>query len=186
MEFFAGDFSRIGIRLSYRLSPLKNKKTPKLRASEFLHGDPYENRTRVFAVKGQCLNLLTNGPYGSGSRSRTYDLPGMNRTLWPTELCRHICIVCSQRYSILSAASHLVKHDLPAIAGVTGGTAVTVRYRAIQGAVPPALCRGGRLCRPLHYCRKEKKYMVHRRLSIFTDLFSDKRRSTRARMLHKQ
>ncbi len=92
MEFFAGDFSRIGIRLSYRFSPLKNKKTPKLKASEFLHGDPYENRTRVFAVKGQCLNLLTNGPYGSGSRSRTYDLPGMNRTLWPTELCRHIAV----------------------------------------------------------------------------------------------
>ena len=26
-------------------------------------GDPYENRTRVTAVKGPCLNLLTNGPY---------------------------------------------------------------------------------------------------------------------------
>ena len=25
-------------------------------------GDPYENRTRVTAVKGPCLNLLTNGP----------------------------------------------------------------------------------------------------------------------------
>ena len=29
--------------------------------------DPYENRTRVAAVKGRCLNLLTKGPnYGSG------------------------------------------------------------------------------------------------------------------------
>ena len=26
-------------------------------------GDPYENRTRVTAVKGRCLNLLTNGPF---------------------------------------------------------------------------------------------------------------------------
>ena len=25
-------------------------------------GDPYENRTRDTAVKGRCLNLLTNGP----------------------------------------------------------------------------------------------------------------------------
>ena len=30
-------------------------------------GDPWENRTPVTAVKGRCLNLLTNGP-GSGSR----------------------------------------------------------------------------------------------------------------------
>ncbi len=28
----------------------------------FCYGDPYENRTRVTAVKGRCLNLLTNGP----------------------------------------------------------------------------------------------------------------------------
>ena len=25
-------------------------------------GDPYENRTRVTAVTGRCLNRLTNGP----------------------------------------------------------------------------------------------------------------------------
>ena len=29
-------------------------------------GDPYGNRTHVTAVKGPCLNLLTNGP-GSGN-----------------------------------------------------------------------------------------------------------------------
>ena len=29
-------------------------------------GDPYGNRTHVTAVKGRCLSLLTNGPYGSG------------------------------------------------------------------------------------------------------------------------
>ena len=27
-----------------------------------LNGDPCENRTRVTAVKGPCLNRLTNGP----------------------------------------------------------------------------------------------------------------------------
>ena len=46
----------------------------------FCFGDPYENRTRVTAVKGRCLNLLTNGP-GSGNWTRTHDLSGMNRLL---------------------------------------------------------------------------------------------------------
>ena len=31
----------------------------------FFFGDPYGNRTHVTAVKGRCLNRLTNGP-GSG------------------------------------------------------------------------------------------------------------------------
>ena len=30
----------------------------------FFHGDPYGNRTHVTAVKGPCLNRLTNGPGG--------------------------------------------------------------------------------------------------------------------------
>ena len=29
----------------------------------FSFGDPDENRTRVTAVKGRCLNRLTTGPY---------------------------------------------------------------------------------------------------------------------------
>ncbi len=35
--------------------------------------DPYGIRTRVTAVKGRCLNRLTNGPdiYGSGGGDRT-------------------------------------------------------------------------------------------------------------------
>ncbi len=32
---------------------------------EFYNGDPYENRTRVTAVKGPCLNRLTNGPWST-------------------------------------------------------------------------------------------------------------------------
>ena len=45
------------------------------------HGDPYGNRTHVTAVKGRCLNRLTNGP-GSGDLIRTGDIPGMNRLLY--------------------------------------------------------------------------------------------------------
>ena len=59
----------------------------------FFSGDSYENRTRVTAVKGRCLNRLTKEPYlfgknrkfipncGSGGQIRTNDLPGMNRPL---------------------------------------------------------------------------------------------------------
>ena len=31
-------------------------------APRALAGDPYGNRTHVFAVRGRCLSLLTNGP----------------------------------------------------------------------------------------------------------------------------
>ena len=51
-------------------------------------GDPDGNRTRVTAVKGRCLNRLTNAPseglnqtYGSGTWIRTGDTAGMNRML---------------------------------------------------------------------------------------------------------
>ena len=44
-------------------------------------GDPYGTRTHVTAVKGRCLNHLTNGP-GSGNLTRTDDTPGMNRMLY--------------------------------------------------------------------------------------------------------
>ena len=47
----------------------------------FFIGDPYGNRTHVTAVKGRCLNRLTNGP-GSGNLIRTDDIPGMNRLLY--------------------------------------------------------------------------------------------------------
>ena len=39
----------------------KNKKHHSKRMV-FSFGDPYENRTRVTAVKGRCLDRLTNGP----------------------------------------------------------------------------------------------------------------------------
>ena len=46
-----------------------------------IFGDPYGNRTHITAVKGRCLNLLTNGP-GSGNLTRTDDNTGMNRVLY--------------------------------------------------------------------------------------------------------
>ena len=59
----------------------------------FKSGDPYGNWTHDSAVKGRCLNLLTNGPKrktaqltyavfnGSGNRIRTNDTLGMNQVL---------------------------------------------------------------------------------------------------------
>ena len=45
--------------------PMSMKKSPVQKHRGFFHGDPYGNRTHVTAVKGRCLNRLTNGP-GSG------------------------------------------------------------------------------------------------------------------------
>jgi hypothetical protein len=52
-----------------------------LQKCKVLFGDPDENRTRVTAVKGRCLNRLTTGPDGSGKWIRTIDTSGMNRML---------------------------------------------------------------------------------------------------------
>ncbi len=50
--------------------------------------DPYGNRTRVTAVKGRCLNRLTNGPsiklniFANGPKwTRTIDLTLIRRAL---------------------------------------------------------------------------------------------------------
>ena len=69
---FYGDFSESfpGMKKSHRQKPMGK-----------FHGDPYGNRTHVTAVKGRCLNRLTNGP-GSGNLIRTDDIPGMNRLLY--------------------------------------------------------------------------------------------------------
>ena len=46
---------------SARCSSLYKVKTP-LRIAQRRFYDPYGNRTHVTAVKGPCLNRLTNGP----------------------------------------------------------------------------------------------------------------------------
>ena len=85
---------RSGISLAERQISWK-----KARRSVLFSGDPDENRTRVTAVKGPCLNRLTTGPalmqkhqkrkrrmkvrlVGSGNWTRTSDTPGMNRMLY--------------------------------------------------------------------------------------------------------
>ena len=41
----------------------EQKNKPERKSSDLLViGDPYENRTRVTAVKGRCLDRLTKGP----------------------------------------------------------------------------------------------------------------------------
>ena len=41
----------------------KHKKSSQAIRSLRRRGDPYGTRTHVTAVKGRCLNHLTNGPY---------------------------------------------------------------------------------------------------------------------------
>ena len=68
-----------------------------------MHGDPYGNRTHVTAVKGRCLNRLTNGP-GSGNLIRTDDIPGMNRLLYQLSYAA----MCGQRISGTAEISFLI------------------------------------------------------------------------------
>ena len=56
---FALSFVEVGLSI-----PVRQKKTHTKWCVSFF-GDPYGNRTHVTAVKGRCLNRLTNGP-GSG------------------------------------------------------------------------------------------------------------------------
>lgn len=70
---------------SYRLTikpkySLVNNKTNPDCSSEFAllsSGDPYGNRTHVFAVRGRCLSLLTNGPFLRSNRY--YNIPYMKK-----------------------------------------------------------------------------------------------------------
>ena len=59
----------------------RGAKNPGHQMMSGIFGDPCGNRTHITAVKGRCLNLLTNGP-GSGNLTRTDDTPGMNRMLY--------------------------------------------------------------------------------------------------------
>ena len=65
-----------------------------------LFGDPYGNRTHITAVKGRCLNLLTNGP-GSGNLTRTDDTPGMNRMLYQLSYAAIFTCAASHGHDVL-------------------------------------------------------------------------------------
>ena len=73
-----------------------------------LFGDPYGNRTHVTAVKGRCLNRLTNGP-GSGNLTRTDDTPGMNRMLYQLSYAA-IFLLCLTARDIISAKKRFVNN----------------------------------------------------------------------------
>ena len=54
-------------------------------------GDPCENRTRVTAVKGPCLNLLTNGPYDRGKNATAQYIKGNHQDFYhekPSDTCQ--------------------------------------------------------------------------------------------------
>ena len=74
-------------------------------------GDPYGNRTHVTAVKGRCLNRLTNGP-GSGDLTRTGDRPGMNRVLYQLSYAAIVQVISHHEISfvIISKERRFVKH----------------------------------------------------------------------------
>ena len=73
----------------------------------FFIGDPYGNRTHVTAVKGRCLNRLTNGP-GSGDLIRTGDIPGMNRLLYQLSYAA----MCGQMISAPPKSALLLYREL--------------------------------------------------------------------------
>ena len=72
-------------------------------------GDPYGNRTHVTAVKGRCLNRLTNGP-GSGDLIRTGDIPGMNRVLYQLSYAAMFSAMPKISFVIISKHMKIVKY----------------------------------------------------------------------------
>ena len=91
-----GIFS-VNVECQKRLKVLKIQEKPAISMDcrFLLFGDPYGNRTHITAVKGRCLNLLTNGP-GSGNLTRTDDTPGMNRMLYQLSYAAIYCCVSQQ------------------------------------------------------------------------------------------
>ena len=90
-------------------SRLCNKKENHPKRSGFLFGDPYGNRTHVTAVKGRCLNRLTNGP-GSGDLIRTGDIPGMNRLLYQLSYAAIFSAVPKISFVIIHSVCGFVKN----------------------------------------------------------------------------
>ena len=78
-----------------------------IREDGFFFGDPYGNRTHITAVKGRCLNLLTNGP-GSGNLTRTDDNTGMNRVLYQLSYAARFNLLLAEQQDEL----YRIKRDL--------------------------------------------------------------------------
>ena len=89
----------------------KSQKNTACKRKPHFFGDPYGNRTHVTAVKGRCLNRLTNGP-GSGNLIRTDDIPGMNRLLYQLSYAAMWSMQFRHRrnsFCIISEEAHFVK-----------------------------------------------------------------------------
>ena len=89
----------------------KAQKNAACKGKPHFFGDPYGNRTHVTAVKGRCLNRLTNGP-GSGNLIRTDDIPGMNRLLYQLSYAAMWSMQFRHRrnsFCIISEEAHFVK-----------------------------------------------------------------------------
>ena len=96
---------------------------------DFFHGDPYGNRTHVTAVKGRCLNRLTNGP-GSGNLIRTDDIPGMNRLLYQLSYAAMWSKdfgTAEISFIIVSEQAVIVKTFFRFFAGIFGNTSSEVK-----------------------------------------------------------
>ena len=65
MPYAFGDFIQCASALiPYQACGLDKKITSEPFSSDVIFfGDPYGNRTHVFAVRGRCLSRLTNGPF---------------------------------------------------------------------------------------------------------------------------
>ena len=100
---------RTGAALSIPSQGSPSKK-PRRNCVGVLLGDPYGNRTHVTAVKGRCLNRLTNGP-GSGDLIRTGDIPGMNRLLYQLSYAA-IFSFCRISFVIISTCLWFVKRNV--------------------------------------------------------------------------
>ena len=93
---------------AFRFPHSRYEKSSCPKGRSFFHGDPYGNRTHVTAVKGRCLNRLTNGP-GSGDLTRTGDRPGMNRVLYQLSYAA----MCGQRISVPPKSAFLLYTGKP-------------------------------------------------------------------------
>ena len=89
-----------GDRTQWVRSDIRITKKETIRMDGFFFGDPYGNRTHITAVKGRCLNLLTNGP-GSGNLTRTDDTPGMNRMLYQLSYAAIFTCAASHGHDVL-------------------------------------------------------------------------------------
>ena len=88
-------------------SYVRGAKNPRHRMMSGIFGDPYGNRTHITAVKGRCLNLLTNGP-GSGNLTRTDDNTGMNRVLYQLSYAARFNLLLAEQQDEL----YRIKRDL--------------------------------------------------------------------------